>query len=726
MARGATITVENSFNKGLITEFPPMSFPENAVTDADNVVFSELGVVTRRLGIDYESDNTIHAMSSLTTNPGAFIEYHWVSANNNGLISFVVQQIGDKIFFFEIGSDPLSGSKKSFSVNLLTYKTPGTTDGQVSEHPCQFTSGKGFLFVAHPFCEPLSVEYDSDTDTITTSEIQILVRDFERLDDGLEIDERPTTLTDLHKYNLYNQGWYFDAVVRDDGVTGANNVLTAWDYARSDFPANSDIWWVYKNSEEVANFSPNAGSSYIGPDKVTLGNTPAPNGHYIYEAWDIDRTAKTGISGLPSLSSSQARPSTIAFFAGRVFYSGVSANKYSDKVYFSQIIESDDQFGKCYQANDPTSETTFDLLSSDGGVISIPTIGKIVSIKNLSDSLIVLGTNGIFVIRGSDNGPFVANDYTVEYVSSIGCVSDTSIVRVDSNLLWWNYDSLLSLTRDNIGVSFQVQNVSKQTIQSVIDSVPAVNKPYIKGAYNKRAQVVQWLYADEESADPWTYNRILELNVASQAFSTHTVVTSLAPRISGILTISGERRRSDLEDVTDNALAQVTNNALQDVQIEAVTFLPNSEIFKYAVSGLISSGSSGFTYAEQVLDHQDWGQLTPTDFTSYFYSGYRMRGEMLRSFNSTPIAVVVKNVVNGEVVFKGVWDYGFKSSMPQEIYAPIDTYYTSRGWSKGDYLVRRLKVRGKGKSLQLYFYSEGSAPFEIVGWSTFDTGGQQP
>lgn len=726
MARGATITVENSFNKGLITEFPPMSFPENAVTDADNVVFSELGVVTRRSGIDYEGSNTVHAMSGLTTNTGAFIEYHWVSANNNGLISFVVQQIGDKIFFFEIGDSALSASKKSFSIDLLTYKTSGTTDAQVSANPCQFTSGKGFLFVAHPFCEPLSVEYDSDTDSITTAEIEILVRDFERLDDDLDIDERPSTLTNLHKYNLYNQGWYFNAVVRDDGVTGANNVLTAWDYARSDFPANSDIWWIYKNSEEVANFSPDAGASYVGPDKVTLGNTPAPNGHYIYSAWDVDRTTKTGITGLPTLSSSQARPSTIAFFAGRIVYAGVSANKYSDKIYFSQIIESDDQFGKCYQANDPTSETTFDLLASDGGVISVPTIGKIVSIRNLNDALVVLGTNGIFVIRGSDNGPFVANDYTVEYISSIGCISDTSIVRVDSNLLWWNYDSLLSLTRDNVGISFQVQNISKQTIQSVIDDVPAANKPYIKGAYNKRAQLVQWLYSDQDNVDAWTYNRILELNVVSQAFSTHTVGTSLAPKIVGITTISGERRTTDLEDVTDDSLVVVTDDASQDVQIQAVTFLPNSEIFKYAVSGLISAGSSGFTYAEETTTHQDWVALGGLDFTSYFYSGYRIRGEMLRSFNSTPIAVTVKNVSDAEVVFRGVWDYGFKSSMPQSIYAPIDTYYATRGWNKGDYLTRRLKVRGKGKSLQLYFYSDGDAPFEIVGWSTFDTGGQQP
>jgi hypothetical protein len=34
-------------------------------------------------------------------------------------------------------------------------------------------------------------------------------------------------------------------------------------------------------------------------------------------------------------------PSAVAFYAGRVFYTGVNASGFADKIYFSQIIEDD-------------------------------------------------------------------------------------------------------------------------------------------------------------------------------------------------------------------------------------------------------------------------------------------------------------------------------------------------------------------------------------------------
>lgn len=720
MPRGATITVENSFTKGLLTEFSSMNFPENSSTDADNVVFSEFGNVTRRVGVDLEPSYQTYTQASLTSNTGVYTEFHWTAVSNDGSLSFVVQQVGDKIYFFGVSDDSLSASKKSFSISLSTFKTSGVTASTLASNACQYANGKGYLFVSHPFCNPFYVSYDFDTDSITSTQIDIEVRDFEKLDDSLEIDERPTTLSNAHKYNLYNQGWYYDAVIdNQSGGVYIGNVLTAMHALLGKYPANTDIWWVFKNGENEFDISQIS--------RVTLGNTPAPSGHYIYNAFDIDRTAKTSITGLTSQSSGQARPSAIAFFAGRIFYAGTSAEKYGDKVYFSQIIESDDQFGKCYQVNDPTSETIFDLLDTDGGVVSIPTVAKVVSLQVINDTLIVTATNGIYAIRGSNNGPFKATDYTIEFVSNVGTVSHLSIAKIDTNLLWWNNDALYSLSKDNIGVYYEVQNVSKQTIQAIIDEVPSANRAYVKGCYNKRAQIVQWLYNDQVGGTPWQYNRILEFNVASKAFYTYTIDTSLSPRISGIVTVEGQRRSVVLEDVLDNSSAQVTNNAAADVQVQSVAFTPNSEIFKYVITGNISSGSPGFTYGEQSTIYRDWDAIADTgNYTSYMYSGYRIRGEMLRFFNSTPIAVVIKNVPDAQVTFKGVWDYGFKTSMPQELYVAHRAYYTSKGWTPGDYIVKKLRVRGRGKSLQLYFESVDDAPFDISGWSTFDTGGQTP
>lgn len=726
MPRGATTSVENNFTKGLITELTAMNFPENAVTSADNVVFSELGAVTRRKGFDFESDYEIHATTSVPFPEGTFSEFKWATFQDDENVNFVVQQIGTVIWFFEGGSS-ISGEKKSFTIDLTLFAVPGVSDSDLASKPCQFASGKGFLFVVHPFCEPFSVEYDSDTDTITTTEINIEVRDFERLDDSLYIDERPSTLSVLHKYNLYNQGWYYSAVYLDpSGFAVTGNVLEGWDWSRDDFPSNADIWWIYKNSLEIANFVEgrilSSGQFYVAPETVTLGNTPAPNGHYIYNAFDIDRTTETSIPGLPRTQSNQARPSAVAFYAGRVFYAGVGADKYSDKIYFSQLIESDDQFGKCFQVNDPTSETTFDLLDTDGGVISIPSLSKVVTLKIINDALIVVGTNGTFAIRGTDNSSFKATDYSVEYLSSVGGISASSVLEVDNNLMWWNNDAIYGLSRDQSGLNFTVQNLSKQSIQSIVDGIPTSNKKKIKGAYNKREQIIHWLYNDSD--DSFYFNRVLVFNVVSQAFYTFTITTSESPKIVGILAVSGDRRITSLEDVTDSALVDVTDTGGSVVQVETSSFIPNSEIFKYTTAGEIGmvgpSFAQGLTYSnldsETLRDWVSWddeGVRVPANFVT----GYRIRGDFLRKFQSTPIMVVLGWEEDARIFISGLWDYGLRETTSQQLYNLIEF---------SDFKLKRVKLRGKGRSLQLKFVAEDDHPFIVYGWSSYDTGGVTP
>lgn len=713
MARGATIVVENNFVKGLITEGTALNFPENAVTEGDNVVFSEQGSVRRRNGIDLEVGGTILELDTLADQPGIFREFLWESVGQNGQISFLVQQIGEVLHFFEVSGDSLSDKKKSFTIDLVARSiNPDTSE--TGNLACQLTSGKGYLFVAHPNCNPFYVSYDSDTDTITSTSIRVEVRDFARLDDDLDTDERPETLSNEHKYNLFNQGWYVNAVIKD---TFDGNVLIGWENQRDDYPSNADIWWIYKNGNEVAYFANEAEEGFVGPENFTLGNTPAPNGHYIYHAWDINRTGETDIPDLPRESAGVNRPQCIAFFAGRIFYGGVSADKFADRIYFSQIIESEDQFGRCYQSSDPTSETVFDLVDTDGGVIPLPQIGKVISFRTVSDALIVLGTKGSFAIRGSDNGPFRATDYSVEFISDTPVVSDSSVLQVDSSLIWWNYDAIYAMSKDQVGVSFIVENISKPSIQTLINSIPSDNKLYVVGAYNKKDRIVQWLFSDGVTSD--YFNRILELNVVSKAFYTHTINTSLSPRIVGIFTVSGLRRVSTNENVTDILGATVTDSLAANVVVNLSSFTPNSEIFKYATAGDIFDGDPGFTYSERTDTFLDWETVDEDDgvFRSYFYSGYRIRGEVLRKFQSSPIAVIFRNLEDSQVILKGIWDYGLRTTTPQTL---------ERTPELTDYVVKRVKLRGKGHALQLWFEGVDSRPFELSGWATFDTGGQQP
>ena len=55
MSRAETAKIYRTFVKGLITEASPLTYPENASIDEDNMILYRKGNRSRRLGIDFES-----------------------------------------------------------------------------------------------------------------------------------------------------------------------------------------------------------------------------------------------------------------------------------------------------------------------------------------------------------------------------------------------------------------------------------------------------------------------------------------------------------------------------------------------------------------------------------------------------------------------------------------------------------------------------------------------
>lgn len=518
MTRAAGTSVENNFVKGLVSEATGMNFPENAASETYDCVFHPIGAVTRRQGFDTETNGVFQ---SITTDVSAVAEFEWRNVANIGNLTFVVQQVGLTLYFFEVSQGALSPGKKTSTISLSTYSVPGsstTGNGVVA----QFSSGDGRLFVTHPSCEPFYCSYDLAGDTITATQINITIRDFKRQADGLAVDSRPSSLTDLHKYNLYNQGWYY------------NNSLGYWDSNRADWPSNADIWWLFKNASEVID----AGNF----DKVYRGNSAAPGGHYIINPFNTDRQTQSGISGVVEDTAGTARPAANAFYAGRLWVGGTAAVGYGDVIYFSQIIEDPSQYGKCYSMNDPTSESNSDLLPSDGGTVRVPGMGQLIRLYALGSTLIVLASNGVWTIGGSSGSGFFATDYTVQKVSEHQCVGPMSVVEVEGVLLWWNYVGIYMLQLQAGGIA-SVQSATDTTIKTFYKAIPQNNIPYVKGAYNPQEMLVQWLYRSTVAPnieDNFRYDRFMNLRTNTQAFYPWTISTTTpvgAPAISGIVCI---------------------------------------------------------------------------------------------------------------------------------------------------------------------------------------------
>ncbi len=205
MGKAKTNKFYRTFVKGLITEAGYLTYPEDSSQDELNTILSRKGNRSRRLGIDYEDDFELNDLD--VSDDVCVKEFVWASVNNDPNVTFTCVQVGDKVHFFRMNSEPLSTQKEAFSLDLLPYKIPSVATSEIATEFVDFSAGFGLLYIAHKWIDPVHVEYIPATNTIVTIPIVIQIRDFEGVYDGLANDDEPSTLSSQHHYNLLNQGW---------------------------------------------------------------------------------------------------------------------------------------------------------------------------------------------------------------------------------------------------------------------------------------------------------------------------------------------------------------------------------------------------------------------------------------------------------------------------------------------------------------------------------------
>lgn len=705
MSRSVAVSIDNNFSGGLVSQATALNFPENACTATDNCIFSERGFATRRPGFNLET-NSSNKVIDRTSN--VVNSYLWENVAGDGTINFAVVQIGSKLYFYDTGNaSGLSAGALTPTIDLTPFSPAGAPSPNVLE--CQFSAGMGFLFVSHPNLESFSVSYDPVAVTFTATLINLQIRDFKGIVElGIAVDNRPGSLTTNHQYNLQNQSWAFNTAYYGTFKTNL-----------SVYPSNADIWWAYKNTSDVFDTAQVA--------NVSLGNTPAPKGHYVVNPYVVDRAAVSGIAGPVVESTGYQRASTNAFFAGRVFYAGIAAQGFNSRIYFSQICTSSAQFGLCMQSNDPTAESAFDLLSSDGGVIQIPDAGTIIKLIAMEGSLVAFCTNGCWAIQGSNAAGFSANDYTVKKISSVRALSATSFVSVAGFPAWWNADGIWAMGNKN-GV-LAVDSMTDLKIKDWFAAIPLASKQQAKGQYNSLTHIIQWQYRSTVASSveqTEQFDRCLNFNVLSGAFYPWTVDTSAGIALHSSLVVQGGQGQTTSNNVqsasganldVDHLGNQIVSYTISNVVVHPVT--------KYLVSSSNGAGSFNFTWAEcSDLSYKDWSALSAKDFVSFFVSGYKILGEGQRKIQGNYVFVYSDNSAPTQYQFSGVFDFANTSlsnqfTTHQTITTAQDIKTTGQLY---DYAMRKLKVRGQGKSIQLRFGSISGQPFNVVGWSIWVTG----
>lgn len=706
MPRQTAILVENDFRKGLITEATALNFPPNAVADTYNCEFNFDGSVRRRLGFDFEIG---HSTKTINRTGKVINTYLWRNVSGNGDVSIFVGQIGDTLYFWRTDSDVFSEGAVADTVTLTPVT--GATSALVETKEAQFCDGNGYLFVTHPNCDPIRVAFDLTSDTATSTAITVEVRDFEGDDaDPHAIETRPTTdfasMNASHKYNLYNQGW-----------TSAGQA--AWDTAQTTMPSNVDVMWRFRDSTNNLDFTT------ASIDRIVLGNTPAPKGHFKFAVWDTSRT--TFVTGATDADTSVERPSTSAFFAGRLFYAGLNYPGYNSDIYFSQIVERDDQYGAAYQVNDPTSEDLFDLLPSDGGVISIPEAGTIYKLITVPGGLCAFCANGVWFITGSTGLGFTAIDYTVQKISTIPTLSATSFVEVNGFPSWWNADAIYVMVPAQ-GALPSIRAITDSTIDSWYLDIPLISKQFARGIYHTTDKHIRWIFRSEGTetiTNQYEFDRVLSFNVVTQAFYPWTISNSDV-KVNAIVVSELTSGTIEVEDVFDGADA-VEDGGEQVIIFES-TGLETTPFDKYLVS-YAENGDHEFTFADKINSgYKDWAtyDLVGVDYNSFFITGYRLTGQASNRFQNNWVTIYSRVDTPIQYKFSAIWDYaitGDTGSFSSSQHVSQDITHNNTDYA---YRSRRLKVRGSGKALQFRVSSVEGEPFDIVGWSSMQSANQTP
>ena len=487
------------------------------------------------------------------------------------------------------------------------------------------------------------------------------------------------------------------------------SLISTWNTGASSiggYPSNADVWWTFKNSSGI--FQPSVTAASITSPGASSG--PAPKGSYILSAFNQNRSVVSGISSLTTIYTYN-RPSTGTWFQGRVWFTGVNANfqatgdapytTWTENIYFSQTITSNTQFGLCYQQNDPTNEQYFDLLPTDGGVITIQGSGSIYELFPIQNGLVVRAANGIWFITGSQGIGFSATDYTITKISGVESVSQRPSVNVLGYPVFWNQEGIWTVMPSAQGGGLIVDNICLDTILTFYNSIPFASKRYARGDYNPLTYEIQWCYkstVETGLSDRYHFDTILCFNTHTKAFY-HFILTvnvNLIPYILDVKFVQGPGG--------------------------ANTPLP---VFKYYCHAIISSYAN-YTFAQEYPTvYNDWTiQGNPTKYVSSFTTAYYLHGGGMKKFQPNCLYMYSRNAANASYIVQGTWDFAISGnsgriSMRQNVNNTASTTNYSM-------LYRRHRLRGRGTTMQIQVTSIDGLPFDFMGWAMWEVMNANP
>ena len=736
----------NSFLKGLITEASPLKFPEEAFQEGVNFELTRRGMLSRRLGFNVEAGHQWidSGIKVGDIEPKSYSVFLWPQAGGAVGYDIVVVQVRNKFFLFDAASDAISDG--------LIEEIEFSTFENNTDFSCTIVNNNVVVACGNQSLGLIS--YNPTEDVFEKSLFRITTRDVWGVPCTTvpRYDTDPTYRGGLdmgHIYNLQNQSWGISR--KASGGPLIDPVSYYHNYYHV-YPSNTETVWAglqYKSGDPPAEVLYDT----LWGQVLNAGDVKAAKGYFIIDALqrglgrkrafseNYDKYTELKYKSIDVDSDETlVGAKVVTEFAGRVWYAGFGGTTnnphakspdLSNHVFFSQLVANKSDYGKCYQEGDPTSRATSDIVDTDGGFIKISGARDVVGLRVCGSSLVVLASNGVWVVSGGSEYGFTATNYKVDRISVYGCSAPGSVVDDGSKVFFWGEEGIFVVSRDQMG-NYVCSSLSETTIKTFYDEISWSDKGSCKAIYDSIDNIIRWVYRDGD------VSKELLLDLSLSAFYPFTI--SNHPTYDYQLRGGVLMPTYKLSSYSNTVLANSNSVTVGDesVVVGSTTQVSTAKSVKFLVF-FLSGTYCEFTFAQyNNAQFLDWGV---TDAPAYVLTGSYSLNDSSTKKAITYITTHMKMTETGATAagltnpsgcqMRTRWGWSLDESsnnwsQSQQIYRINRMYFTSATggtFNPGYELVTaKSKVRGSGRAFAVEFTSEPSKDCQIVGWSMAVTG----
>jgi hypothetical protein len=743
-----------NFIKGLITEASPVNFPPEASSAEENFQLHRNGTRDRRLGMGYETEYVLRDSgltdAQLAATPP--ITFEWRNVRGDSSLIFLVVKMYNDLWFFDLQASAVSGTT-GYKGKLSSVFT-GSND-------YSFASVDGRLVVVDGSGDVAIITYDG---TNFSKEVRrILTRDVWGLEESTarEADSslRSSTLTSAEWYNLYNQSW---GIPRKNAAGTLDDPAAIYKTDLGVYPSSQEAVWTGLQFQPVASGVTPYERMFTNLYVEKLGaDITAAKGYFVIDL--LNRNASrnaavvANVAKYPTLDyttlvysgldKTTGGATSVTEFAGRVFYGGFTGTvtggdkrspELSNYIFFSKLVTSLPDMVKCHQEGDPTSRDSSDIVDTDGGFVRISGLDKLVTMINVSGSLLVIGTNGVWSLTGGSDYGFSATNFKVEKISDFGALSARSVVSDSGRVFYWSIDGIYVASKDQFGI-FGVNNITQQTIQTFYEDIPTTSRQASIGAYDSVGKRIRWLYKEGTAftADSVTKELILDLTI--NAFYVNRIC-NLANNSAEVFSVF---KSTPFQSGAGNTQVQVGIDqvfaATNQVLVPSTGRSSGLQASRYLCvvkSGGINYFTFGYYNNPFFLDWENVDGIG-TDAKAFLQTGSYTADDSSIAKQVPYLTVHFLRTENGvdsnlnpegasSCFIRTMWDWanGYNSNKWSPLmqayryrkeYIPTSTEDTfDTGFQV---ITSRNKLRGRGKAFSLYFETEAGKDCRIIGWS---------